>query len=110
MRCEAIALYERAGISQNRTPPLPLAVFGVSTSDTVTASGGAPRFLTTASVMSLTSEAFQEIDHNFRHCFLRVSNPHLTDTKCALLSLRACLKCVFRLSEIGGVAQGSWIE
>jgi hypothetical protein len=32
------------------------------------------------------------------------------DTKCAPLSLRACLKCVFRLSEIGGVAQGSWIE
>ena len=54
--------------------------------------------------------ALQEIDHNFRHHFLRVSNSHLTDTKCAPPPLRACLKCVFRLSEIGGVAQGSWIE
>ena len=45
-------------MSLNRTPPFPLAVFGVSTSETVTASGGAPRFFTTAAVKSYKGLVF----------------------------------------------------
>ena len=42
--------------------------------------------------LGLNRAAFQKIDHDFRHHFLRVSYRHLRDIKCAVLPVRTCLK------------------
>ena len=61
-------------ISLNSTPPLDLEVASVSMIDTTTASAGALKFFTTASVMSFTSAFFcswraalDGVNVDFRH-------------------------------------------
>lgn len=70
-------------------------------------------FFTTAAVMSLTSSrfefdraAFQQIDNNFRHGSLGVFCPLQSAQIQRDGRDRACLNCMFRLSEFGGVGQG----
>ena len=63
--------------SENGTPAFALLTFGLSTMVTTTASGGASKFLTTASVISFINARFcsgvrplNGVDEHFRHVCL----------------------------------------
>src|ERR1700737_3796741 len=99
-------------MSLKRTPPLPFAVFGVSTSETVTALRWCAEILYDRSgdvlnqlALGLDRAALQEIDDDFRHKFPRVFQMLQSAQITRQGPLRACLKCVFRLSEPSGVVQ-----